>query len=132
MKLMWNRKDGGPESRVYMYGLESKRLGSALVLRFENGSRECYHSHAFEAVSWLLTGGLFEHLLDRMHRMHKPSWRPIFTHRKDMHQVVSMGRSWVVSLRGPWSQNWEEFDPQIGKDGEHRLLGPGREVLLRW
>ena len=45
-------KDGGPDSTVWMYGIEVKWLFSILLLRFEDGSRDAYHSHAFDCVSW--------------------------------------------------------------------------------
>lgn len=128
MKLLWNDKDGGPESRVWMYGFESKRFGSALLLRFEDGSREAYHSHAFLAVSWVLWGLL----LERFHGYydwtvrHFPSVRPIITHRDTFHKVTSVGRTWVLSFRGPWwTDAWFEFIP--GR-GEITLTHGRREV----
>lgn len=60
MKILLGQKDGGPDSNVRMRGLEIKGLCSVLELHFAPGSREAYHSHAFNAVSWVLSGALWE------------------------------------------------------------------------
>lgn len=124
MKLLWNKKDGGPESHVYMYGIESKRFGSVLLLRFEHGSREAYHSHAFNAVSWVLSGKLREYVRKTLQvNIYRPSLSPIRTARSNMHKVYSVGRTWVLSFRGPWVAHWQEIN-------EHGLqtLTHGRKV----
>lgn len=141
MKFKFNHKDGGPESRVWMYGLEIKNWFSILLLRFEDGSREAFHSHAFNAVSWLLSGALIEAFLHpaRPGRsggvdiglLHVPRWRPIFTRRQTFHKVRSLGRTWVLSLRGPWAQTWEEAVPvslDPADEGQERGLG-AHEIL---
>lgn len=123
MCFMWNKKDGGPYLRAYMYGFESKRLGSLLLLRFENGSREAYHSHAFDAISWLLRGTLIERLIGGHAVVHRSVCR-IDTSRETCHKVTSIGRSWVLSLRGRWSDTWTEY-----VDGQEIVLTHGREVI---
>lgn len=117
MRFLFGAKDGGSESHVYMYGLESKGLGSILALRFEDGSREAFHSHAFGAVSWLLTGCLIERVREPFvgRVTYWPSLRPILTARARMHKVSSVGRSWVFSLRGPWAKTWQEIRPIEGQ-----------------
>ena len=56
MKLCYVGKDGGPESTVWGFWLiEIKKLFSVALLCFENGSREAFHTHAFNSVSWVLT-----------------------------------------------------------------------------
>lgn len=110
--MSWFRKDGGPESKVWMAGLEIKSLFSVLLLRFEDGSREAYHSHAFNALSWVLRGKLVEQewqAISLHTRLHKASFMPIYTSRDNMHKVTSIGRTWVLSFRGPWADTWKEF-----------------------
>lgn len=109
-------KDGGPESKVFGYFLESKKLFSVVLLRFEEGTRESYHSHAFNSISWLLRGRLVEKILNKVSaEVHRPGLRPIMTYRKTFHQVRSVGTSWVLSFRGPWSRRWTEYDPRTKK-----------------
>lgn len=116
-------KDGGRESHVWGYFLlEIKRLVSVVLLRFEHGTRDAHHSHAFHSVSWLLRGCLVEHHHDTdVVEVHFPSWRPIITRRSTTHKVFSVGRSWVLSFRGPWARTWDEI-----VKGARRRLGHGR------
>ena len=107
-------KDGGPESTVWAHWLfECKSVGSIVLLRFENGSRDAYHSHAFNSISWLLSGGLVEDRVDPITEQHVvttylPHVAPIITTRDNCHKVTSVGRSWVLSFRGPWARTWQE------------------------
>ena len=125
MKLLRVMKDGGPLSKVWGYWLiEWKALFSVVLLRFEDGSREAYHSHAFNSVSWVLRGCLEER---RMYppkewavckivvTHFRPSLRPIITTRDNLHKVHSIGRTWVLSFRGPWADTWKEYLPDEGR-----------------
>lgn len=113
MRFLEICKDGGPESKVWAYvGIEVKSLFSIILLRFEHGSREAYHSHAFNAMSWVLSGCLVEFVKEaREVNLYRPSVRPVFTSRDTFHQVRSRGRTWVLSFRGPWSRTWREYIP---------------------
>ena len=129
MKFFRKCKDGGPESNVTAYVLfEIKGLASVMLLRFDDGSREAYHDHAFNAVSWLLRGELREHVLDDAccPTTYKPSIRPIVTLRTTFHKVVSVGRSWALTFRGPWAPVWSEYNP---RDGRFTDLTHGRKPL---
>lgn len=126
MKLLQFGKDGGPESTVWGYWLcEFKRLFSVLFLCFENGTRDAYHDHAFNAVSWLLRGTLIEEHTNGETIVYLPGWRPIITKRDTFHRVRSVGRSWVFQLRGPWVPFWHEYIPGVG----HQTLTDGRVVI---
>ena len=116
MKLLQKCKDGGPESTVTGWFLvEAKKLLSVAVLRFSDGSREAYHSHAFNCISWVLRGRLEEVHLDGHVVVHKPSWGPILTYRDTFHKVYSRGDTWVFTLRGPWVDEWREYLPNQGR-----------------
>jgi hypothetical protein len=113
MRWFYYGKDGGYESTVWGFWLfEIKSLCSIVLLRFENGSRDAYHSHAFGCVSWVLKGKLIEH-----HReggkptIYEPGLTPVVTRRTTFHRVVSIGRTWVLSFRGPWAKSWSEYLP---------------------
>jgi hypothetical protein len=118
MKLFWHGKDGGPESNVDGYFLiEWKDLFSIALLKFSDGSRDAYHDHAFDAVSWILKGVLFEFILGNEYgRGYRRSFRPIITRRSTFHKVVSVGTTWILTFRGPWSKTWHEHDPRTNRD----------------
>lgn len=135
MKLLHVGKDGGPESNVTGYWLiEWKRLFSIALLRFSNGTRDSFHSHAFNSVSWLLSGELEEQTLredDAPHydvQFHNPSLLPIITRRSHFHRVKSWGTSWVLTFRGPWAKEWKEFDPGASVES---VLANGRRVVKK-
>lgn len=133
MKLFSYGKDGGDESTVSGFWLiEAKKLFSVALLKFSNGSREAYHSHAFNSVSWLLKGELVEeHILTGLNTptiaVYKPSFKPIITKRDTFHKVTSVGKSYVITFRGPWIPFWHEFLP---KENRFRTLTDGRKEVF--
>ena len=127
MKLLRYAKDGGPESTVSgFFIVEIKSLFSIVLLRFEDGSRDAYHEHAFNSVSWVLRGKLKEHHKNRLpNTTYEAGWRPVVTKRSTFHKVTSIGRTWVLSFRGPWSKTWREWVPQQG----YKTLTHGRKEV---
>ncbi len=130
MKILAKAKDGGPESTVTGYWLlEIKWLFSIVLLRFAPGTRESYHSHAFNAISWLLRGWLVEEPLDCMEprMVYGASWRPVITRRTRFHRVRAEARgAWVLSFRGPWAKTWEEWNPVTER---RTVLAHGRKEI---
>lgn len=127
MKLLFKSKDGGVESTVTGFWLiESKKLFSICLLRFDGESREAYHTHAFDAWSMVLSGGLREYFLDGRYKFHK-RFSKVFTSRDDFHKVSSLpGRSWVLTFRGPWIDKWKEYLPTNSK---YITLTHGRKII---
>jgi hypothetical protein len=118
MRFFHIGKDGGPKSTVTGYWLvELKKLFSVALLRFDDGSRDEYHSHAFDCISWVLKGRLREQHLNYpaetqgREQVHRPSLLPVITLRTTFHRVVSEGTTWVFTIRGPWAKVWKEFNP---------------------
>ena len=113
MKMFYIGKDGGVSSRVTGFWLvEIKNLFSIALLHFDAGSREAFHTHAFNSVSWLLRGGLVEKFTDGRTRFHRASFKPIITRRYDFHQVHGLtGLNLVLTFRGPWVDKWQEYLP---------------------
>lgn len=128
MKIFKKAKDGGPKSTVTGYWLfEFKRFFSIALLKFEDGSREEYHSHAFHSLNWVLKGKVAEEKLEgAIPRIYGPSLKPILTTRNTFHRVRSKGTTWVFSIRGPWSKTWMEYDPRSGR---FSALTHGRKVV---
>jgi hypothetical protein len=128
MKILRGEKDGGDESNVRMWGIEIKWLFSILVLDFGFGSREAFHEHAFNSVSWVLTGGLREAHVNGDFDLHGPSFWPVVTRRKTFHKVSGMRRSnRVLTIRGPWKATWRERLPLEGN--RVRTLTHGRKEI---
>ena len=127
MKFFHYAKDGGNESTVWGWWLiEAKKYFSIALLCFEDGSREAFHEHAFNSVSWVLKGALFEHFIDQGGNFYQPSIFPVITRRNTMHKVSSKGRTWVLTFRGPWHDKWREWLPE---EQRYQTLTHGRKVV---
>jgi hypothetical protein len=114
-RIAYKKYDGGKESGVIGYCLiEWKILFSIVLLKFNNGSRENYHSHAFNAITWFLRGRVreetYESMFETVDKWFIPSFIPKITRRGKIHRVHSFGTTWALSFRGPWSDTWYEID----------------------
>lgn len=128
MKFLEVTKDGGPRSKVWAHWLiEIKGLFSIVLLRFENGSREAFHNHAFNCFSWVLKGKLREEFMYSTYSSleHHASFKPFITKKSYYHKVASHGRTWVLSFRGPWSKTWKETN----EDNIEQTFTHGRILL---
>lgn len=136
MKLFFKSKDGGPESNVTGYWLiEWKKVFSIVLLRFDKGSREAYHNHAFNAWSWIIKGELAEIYMLSNYRTGEKTKHikfidagdTIFTSRDRLHKVYGLAdRTWVLSFRGPWNTTWNEYFQELDKT---ITLTNGRKVI---
>lgn len=130
MKFLSYGKDGGNESTVWGYWfVEIKPLFSVALLCFENGSREAYHTHAFNSISWVLKGALHEDQMwfnEHLYKVYPASFNPVFTARLNLHKVSSVGRTWVLTFRGPWRDRWLEWLPDQKR---FQTLTHGRKVI---
>lgn len=132
MKFFTKVKDGGKKSNVDAYFLfEIKGLFSVALLKFNFGTRENYHSHAFHAATWFIGGDLQEHRLDPKDRSvvctpYKRSLLPKITKRDNLHRVVANKDSWCFTIRGKWSDYWTEYNEEEDKT---LVLTHGRNLV---
>ena len=128
MKIFKIGKDGGDKSNVTGFWLvEIKNLFSVVILKFAKGSRENYHNHAFNALTWFVKGNVDEHNLDGRIINWKPSWKPKLTKKDCFHKVFAIEDTYVISFRGPWDNTWKEFNPT---KQEEITLTHGRKRVL--
>lgn len=129
--LSWS-KDGGPDSPVDGFFLiEIKSAFSIVLLRFNEGGREAFHSHAFHALTWFIRGDLVEETLNTEYNytnyyFYRRSLIPKLTTRSKNHRVRAYCNSWALSIRGPWSSTWTE-----DTDTHHTVLTHGRNIVSR-
>lgn len=130
MKLFKKMKDGGPKSNVTGYWLiEWKKVFSIAVLVFESGSRDAFHSHAFNAISWIFWGKLEEEHYNKKVNALLPSIFPVITRKNIFHKVTSYGRTFAITFRGPWDKEWKEYIPSSDEIVE---LSSGRKETARY
>lgn len=112
MKFLFKRKDGGLQSTVTGFWIiEFKSLFSIVLLKFDKGSREAFHSHAFNALTWWLWGEVEEHFIDGSSKKWKPSLLPKLTLKSCFHKVYGVKTTYAISIRGPWVKTWQEYLP---------------------
>ena len=115
-RLFYKKFDGGKESGVTGYFLiEWKKVFSIGLLHFKEGSRESYHSHAFNAITWWLTGHVTEQKLNGAEKDFYPSLKPKITKRSNFHKVFAHKSTWALTFRGPWEDTWFEYNPKSHK-----------------
>jgi hypothetical protein len=129
MRFFQKAADGGKNSGVTGYFLvEIKPLFSIVLLRFSEGSREAYHSHAFNALTLWLSGHVrevrFWKELERTTSKDFKAGMWKVTRRDNMHRVIGLKKSWALSFRGSWIDRWQEF-----KNGKIVTLTHGRKVV---
>lgn len=127
MRLFYHGKDGGKLSTVEGFWLiEIKPLFSVALLKFNEGSREAFHTHAFHAVSWYLFGDATEYDIDGTSKRWVGFCFPKITLRNKFHKVYAHKPTYVLTLRGPWVDRWKEFLPRTK---EYLTLTHGRKVI---
>lgn len=105
------RKDGGEQSHVTAYFLAAiKPLFTIGLLHFADGTREAYHSHAFNAVTVVLRGRFVEEYRSGK-AVNFKAGDIKYTPRSRFHRVRSFGDTWALTFRGPWADTWKEFRP---------------------
>lgn len=126
MKIIKSAPDGGKGSGVTAYFLcEFKNMFSIAILKFDKGSREAFHSHAFNALTWWVKGEAIEELYPTQEKIKwNPSLKPKFTPKGNTHKITASKTTWAITLRGPWDNNWFEI-----KKGKKVTLTHGRKVV---
>ncbi len=121
MRLFQKAPDGGENSGVTGYFLiEIKSLFTVVLLKFNKGTREAFHNHAFNAVTLWLKGEVVEHHLSGQEEFYCGGMLK-YTSKKTFHKVEALETTWALSFRGPWKDSWNEF-----KDGKLITLTHGR------
>jgi hypothetical protein len=125
MRFLYKGKDGGYKSHVDGFWLiEAKNLFSIVLLKFNPGTREAFHTHAFNALTFWLAGHVTEQHVTGEIVDWFPSIVPKLTKRNCFHKVYAHKTTYALSFRGPWTDTWQE---QI--DSNNITLTNGRVVV---
>lgn len=109
-RFFYKKFDGGKESGVTGYFLiEWKVLFSIGLLHFKKGSREAYHTHSFNALSWFFKGNVTEEHFSGEKKYFKASIKPKYTPRTCFHKIFARVDTWCFTIREPWKDEWFEY-----------------------
>ncbi len=125
-RFFYKKMDGGSDSGVTGYFLiEWKSVFSIGLLHFKKGSREAFHSHAFNAISFWLKGSVIEEKYNQNIKLpFSASFKPKYTPRSNVHKIIADEDTYCLTFRGPWVDYWSEF-----KKDKHILLTHNRKVI---
>jgi hypothetical protein len=124
-RLFYKKPDGGKDSGVTAYFLiEWKILFSIGILHFKKGTREAYHNHAFNAITWWIKGMVTEMKLNGTNKKYRPSFIPKYTSRENFHKVRAYRDTYAITFRGRWKDVWNE-----SRNGEIVKLTHGRKEI---
>ena len=127
MKFLQWGTDGGKNSGVIGFWIcEIKTFFSIVILHFNKGTRENYHSHAFNAYTFFIYGRIEEQLLNGNINIWKPSLYPKYTPRSTFHRVKALENTLCISFRGSWFNYWYEYSPN---NNEYILLTNNRKII---
>ena len=125
-RFFYTKPDGGLDSGVTGYFLvEWKPFFSIGLLHFKKGSREAFHSHAFNAITFWVKGNVTEvkYPTNATARF-SAGLKPKYTPRENFHKVIADVDTYALTFRGPWLDYWYEF-----KQGNRLILTHGRKVI---
>jgi len=124
MRFLEWAPDGGQHSGLKgFYIIEIKSLFSIVLLKFDPVFRETYHSHAFNALTFWISGAVQEQHLDGT-ILYFGGGQFKWTPRSCFHRVIPMVPTWALSFRGPWQDKWYEWR----KDHKVTLTHGRREI----
>ena len=124
-RLFYIKPDGGKDSGVTAFFLiEWKILFSIAILHFKKGTREAYHNHAFNALTWWIKGNVTEIKIEGQEKDFKPSLKPKYTSRSNFHKVKAHQDTFAITFRGPWNNTWKEY-----RKDKYVTLTHGRLIL---
>lgn len=124
-RFFYKKPDGGIDSGVTGYFLiEWKILFSIGILHFKKGTREAFHNHAFNALTFWLKGRVTELKYPIGRAEFSAGLKPKFTPRSNCHKIIAHDDVYALTLRGPWVDYWFEV-----KNGKYITLTHGRKVV---
>lgn len=83
---------------------------SLAVLKFNKGSRENFHTHAFHSLTWFISGDMEELDICGDSYKYKRNLLPKITKRTKNHKVIANKTSWCITIRGRWVDTWTEYN----------------------
>lgn len=125
-RFFYVKPDGITSGVTAFFLIEWKIAFSIAILRFNTGSRENFHSHAFNAFTWWIKGFAIEQQKNGKTKLYQRSFIPKFTSINNIHKVIAYTTSYAFTIRGPWLNTWLEYNPSNNK---YIILTHGRKIV---
>lgn len=119
--------------------IEIKYLFGIIVNIFNTDNQDRFHSHAFNAFSWMIRGYYYEEVIvsETDPSKYHPYWLGVsvitkkieksrFIPKNYIHKITKSSPNAIsITFEGPWDKNWNEFFD----DGRIKHYSWGRKVL---
>lgn len=137
--VFWKRKriDLGEQSVTELTILEWKRFFSIKLFNFHptDGKQDRFHTHAFNAVSILLSGDYVEEVIEKRQivSLKRSRKRFLFIPANQYHRITKSNGCRTLLITGPWGNEFKELTklPWV-KDGDvyqETICGPQRKII---
>jgi hypothetical protein len=133
--VFWKRKEIilGEQRVSELTILEWKKLFSLKLFHFHKtaGKQDRFHTHAFNAVSFLLKGNYTEEVVKdgRVVALPRNRSRLIFIPKNEYHRVTKGEGCYTLLLTGPWGAEFKELRSLGDSHYQEVFLGAGRTDL---
>ena len=105
---------------------EMKYLFGIIVNIFNTEDQDRFHSHAFPAFSWMITGHYFEEVIENNEIIAKKIEKSRYIPRNYIHKITKSSKNAIsVTFEGPWNATWNEYFD----NGRVKTYTWGRKVL---
>lgn len=131
--VFWKRKkiDLGDQSVTELTILEWKKLFSIKLFHFHktDGKQDRFHTHAFNALSILLTGDYVEEIVQGVviKQAKRSRSRFLYIPENVYHRITKSDGCRTLLLTGPWGDEFKEL--RFVRNSEH---WEGRSIWQEW
>lgn len=108
--------------------IEFKLIGGIIINIFNTKDQDRFHSHAFNAYSWMIKGYYDEEFIDDCgNHTFQTIIKSRFIPKEYIHKIRESSKNCIsVTLEGPWDNKWLE----IFDNGRVKAYNWGRKVIF--
>lgn len=116
MKIVFMKKkkiDLGDQSVTELTILEYKKLFSIKLFKFHksSGKQDRFHTHAFNALSFLIKGDYTEEIIkdNKIMKCRRNRSRILYIPKDSYHRITKSDSCYTLLLTGPWGGEFKEL-----------------------
>lgn len=130
--IFWKKKavQLGEQNVSEITILEWKKLFSIKLFHFHktSGKQDRFHTHSFNAVSFLLSGNYIEEVIQdgKVVALDRNRSRIIYIPKNEYHRITKSGGCRTILITGPWGKYWKELRELGNSRYQEVTQGAGR------
>lgn len=133
--VFWKKKaiNSGEQNVTEITVLEWKKYFSIKLFHFHRttGNQDRFHTHSFNAVSFLLKGNYIEEVVVEgvVKPLPRNRSRVIYIPKGEFHRIIKSDGCRTLLITGPWEPEWVELRELGGSQYQEVFCGAGRTDL---